>query len=122
MSRETWYALVPKGSTEFSENMMGFIEIPASKTVYHLKNSVLAKDSTIIPGIQTALALEVCEFGSDIILASNKVLSECTSGSLERPFFICYPGSTSFILFACVATLMHAHSVFIFLCITEEAS
>lgn len=114
MSRETWYVLVPKGSTEFSGNMMGLIEIPASKTVFHLKRSVLEKDGTILPGIQTALALEVCEFGSDIILASNKVLSECISGSSESPFFIRYPGSTWFILFACVTTFMHAHSVLIF--------
>ncbi len=110
MSTETWYVLVPKGCQEFSDDLMGLIEIPANKTVFHFKSAVLQNNLARLHGID-ALALEVCENDSDSTLKSNKVLSECSSGGSTRPFIVRYPGSTCFILFACVATCMHAHSI-----------
>ena len=104
MSTETWYVLVPKGTTEVSYNSMGLVEIPASKTVFHFKQAVRNNNMAKLGGID-AIDLEVWEDGSDGALTSQRKLSEFTSGESTRPFIVRYPGSTLFTLFACGSIL-----------------
>jgi hypothetical protein len=93
MSTDTWYVLVPKGSTEISYDLMGLIEMPANKTVFHFQSAVFEKNTAILHGLG-ALSLEVYEFDDKMKLKSNRPLSECNAGGSDRPFIVRYPGST----------------------------
>lgn len=100
MSREYWYMLMRNDSSEFSENSMGLVELQPSKTVFHLKTAVHQSNTARLFGCD-AISLEVCENGSDVSLSPAKVLSTCSSGSSECPFYIRYQGTNIFVLFAC---------------------
>ena len=96
-TKRWWYALVPEGSVgPPSEELKGFVLLPANEVVFGLKDAVYERNKPMI-GPHSAISLRVFENDNETPVFPTKPLSECTSGEPQNPFIIHYPGRTLFV-------------------------